>query len=129
MQTETMNGDQLLGRGLEAIINPDEFQEAMSRVSKAAFAAVFQAQDEGKLQWRHAGDDLSDLVTEVVVKGGRGEEIAVPVIFFISVTDEGFVDGYLMLGSKCSAPCRNTLDPRVKRLYTQVTGKQWLYSI
>ena len=129
MQAEAMNGNQLLGSGLEAITNPDKFREVMNKVSEAAFAAVFQAQDEGKLRWRRAGDDLTDLVTEAVVKDGRGEEVTVPVILFISVTEDGFRDGYLMLGSKRNAPCRNTADPRVQRLYAQVTGKSWSHSI
>lgn len=129
MQAETMNGNRLLGNGLETITNPDKFREAMNKVSEAAFATVFQAQDEGGLKWRRAGDDLSDLVTEAVLKDGRGEEITVPVILFISVTDDGFKDGYLMLGSRRNAPCRNTVDPRVQRLYTQVTEKQWSHSL
>ena len=129
MQTETMNGNQLLGSGLETITNPDKFREAMNKVSETAFATVFQAQDEGRLKWKRAGDDLTDLVTEVAVKDGRGEEITVPVILFTSVTDEGFRDGYLMLGSRRNAPCRNTADPRVQRLYTQVTEKPWSHSL
>ncbi len=129
MQTETMNGNQLLGNGLETITNPDKFREAMNKVSEVAFATVFQAQDEERLKWRRAGDDLTDLVTEAVVKDGRGEDVTVPVILFTSVTDEGFKDGYLMLGSRQNAPCRNTADPRVQRLYTQVTEKPWSHSI
>ena len=125
MQTGLSNGIQLIGAGLETITNPDKFREAMNKVSEAAFATVFQAQDEGRLQWKRAGDDLSDLVTEVTVRNGRNEEIAVPVILFTSVTDEGLKDGYLMLGSRRNAPCRNTADPRVQRLYTQVTEKAW----
>ena len=129
MQTQTMNGNQLLGNGLEIITNHDEFHEAMNKVSETAFAAVFQAQDEGRLKWRRAGDDLTDLVTEAVVKDGRGEDIVIPVILFTSFSveahDDGFKDGYLMLGSKRDAPCRNTDDPRVQRLYTQLTGKPW----
>lgn len=118
-----MNGIQLLGNGLETITNPGKFREAMNKVSEAAFAVVFQAQDEGRLQWKRVGEDLTDLVAEAVVKNGRGEEITVPVILFTSVSDYGFKDAYLMLGSRCNAPCRNTADPRVQRLYTQVTGE------
>ena len=129
MQTETMNGNQLLGNGLETIINTDKFLEAMNKVSEAAFARVFQAQDEGKLKWRRTGDYLTDLCTEVFVKDGRDEEIVIPVILFISITYEGPRYGYLMLGSKRNAPCRNTADPRVQRLYTQVTEKPWSHSL
>lgn len=126
MQTKSRNGDQLLGDGLEIITNSDKFREAMDKVSKAAFAAVFKAQDEGRLQWKRAGEDFADLVTEAVVRNGRGEEITVPVIFFTTVTDDtGFRDGYLVLGSRRNAPCRNTADLRVQNLYTQVTGKAW----
>ena len=129
MQTETMNGNQLLGNGLETITNPDKFREAMSKVSEAAFVAVFQVQDEGKLKWRRAGDDLTDLVTEAIVKDGRGQDVTVTVILFTGVTDDGFKDGFLMLGSRRNAPCRNTVDPRVQRLYTQVTEKPWSHNL
>lgn len=129
MQAQAMTGNQLLGNGLETIANPDKFREAMNKVSEAAFVAVFKAQDEGSLKWKRAGDDLTDLVTEAVVKDGRGEDVTVPVILFTSVTNERFMDGYLMLGSRRNAPCRNTADPRVQRLYTQVTNKQWSHLI
>ena len=129
MQVEASNGNQLIGTGLETITNPDKFREAMNKVSEAAFATVFQAQDEGRLQWKRAGDDLSDLVTEVTVRNGSGEEVTVPVILFTSVTDEGSKYGYLMLGSRRNAPCRNTADPRVQRLYMQVTEKAWSHSL
>jgi hypothetical protein len=128
MQIGTMSGNQLLTNGLETVTNPDKFRETMNKVSEAAFAAVFQAQDEGKLKWERAGDNLTDLVTEVTVKDNRGEDVTMPVIFFTKATDDGFVDGYLMLGSKHNAPCRNTADPRVKRLYTQVTEKPWSHT-
>jgi hypothetical protein len=126
MLNESQNGNRLIGAGLEHVLNPDEFREAMSKVSEAAFAAVFKAQDEGKLQWKRDGDDLSDLVTEALVKNGHGEGIIVPVVLFTTISgDDGSKDGYLMLGSKHNSPCRNTADSRVKRLYTQVTKKEW----
>ena len=125
----TTNGNQLLGNGLETITDPDKFRETMDTVSESAFATVFQAQDAGKLQWKCTGEDLTDLITEVAIKDGCGEEITVPVILFTSVTDEGFKNGYLVLGSRSNAPCRNTADVRVQRLYTQVTEKPWSHSL
>lgn len=125
MRESSLSGNQLLGEGLETITNPDKFREAMMRVCEAAFTAIFQAQDDGKLQWRRSGNNLTDLVAEVTVKNGRDEDIVIPAILFISAGDEGFRTGYLMLGSRRNAPCRNTADLRVQRLYTQVTEKPW----
>ena len=125
-----MTGNQLLGNGLETITNPGKFREAMDRVSEAAFADIFRAQDEGKLKWRRSGDNLIDLVTEAVVKDGRGGEIRVPVILFTSVDcDNGFRTGFLVLGSRHNAPSNSTDDPRVQRLYTQVTEEPWPHFI
>lgn len=125
METLVRTGNQLLGGGLEAITMHDKFREAMSRVCDAAFAEVFKAQDEGSLAWKRAGDCMADLVTEVVVKDGRGEEVTIQVILFTSSSDDGFKTAYLMLGGRHDAPCRNTADPRVRHLYTKLTGKPW----
>jgi len=125
MQTETLNGTQLLGNGLETITNTDKFREAMNKVCETAFAVVFHTQDEGKLKWRRTGEDMNDFITELPVKNGRGEEIIIPVFLLTIITNEGFKHGFLMLGSTNNAPCRNTMDPRVQRLYTQVTEKPW----
>lgn len=127
MQTESRSGNQIIGEGLEKIINPDKFREAMHRVSEAAFKAVFQAQDAGSLRWKREGANLTDLATTITIRNGRGDDITIPVIFFEDTTDDGYKYGYLMLGSKRDAPCHNILDLRVKRLYSQVTKKRWLH--
>lgn len=118
----------ILGSGLEFITNEEDFTRAMKEVTDGAFATIFQAQNDGRLQWRRSGITMKDLVTEVTVKNGRNEDVNILVIFFTSVSWEGFDGGYLMLGDKHNAPCKNTADPRVRNLYKQLTGKTWPYS-
>jgi hypothetical protein len=124
-QAQTTSGFQVLCNGLETITNSDKFREAMERTLEAAFMTVFQAQDEGKLKWRRVGDGLRDMVTEAVVKDGRGENVTVLVTLYTTADDEGFKNTYLALGNRPDAPSHSTGDPRVKRLYEQLTGEPW----
>lgn len=120
------SGYQIVGAGLEKITNLDAFQEAMEKVCEDAFAAIFQAQDAGMLKWKRAGNSFDDLITEAVIKNGRSEDVVVPVILFTDISCESAITfGFLTIGSKIDAPCRNTADPRVKRLFEQITGKTW----
>ncbi len=120
------SGYQIIGVGLEPITNIDAFQEAMERVCEDAFTAIFQAQDAGTLKWKRSGISFDDLVTEAVIKNGRGESVVVPIILFTDVCCESASTfGFLTIGSKIDAPCRNTADPRVKRLFEQITGRAW----
>ena len=128
-ETETMNGNQLLGNGLETITNPDRFREAMDKVSEAAFCNGLPGTRRRETEVAALGMTWPILSPKQSSRTAAVRIATVPVILFTSMTDEGFKDGYLMLGSRRNAPCRNTADSRVQRLYTQVTEKPWSHSI
>ncbi len=126
MTTETKSPYLTFVRGLESITNNDAFNKATSKVFEDAFVAIFEAQDAGKLQWKRTGEDLRDFTAEAVVKNARGEELTVPIFLFTGFDENAIRGIYLTLVERGgNAPCRNDMDSRVQKLFTQLTGKSW----
>jgi hypothetical protein len=122
VETEQKSGHQILGEGLESILNADAFREAMDRIANNAYDKVFAAHAAGGLTWKRTGRELQDFVTEITVQNGRGEPVTITVTLFTSYLEHSGRSAYLMLGGKTEAPCRNSADPRVKSLIEQLTG-------
>lgn len=121
-----VDGNGLLAEGLEDILNPGKFSDAFKKVCDEAFAAIFRAQDEGKLKWKREGTGSFQLRTSAKVKNGKGKEITVPVFLYMveSFAEDGS-GAYLTIGNDRGSPCRNQYDHRVLRMYEQITGDSW----
>jgi len=94
---------------------------------EATFAAVFRAQDEGRLQWKIIEDETMSqwvgkkvpdrLVSEVAFKNSRGEEMTIKATLFTSKVDATIEERWLYLGDGENL---EPSDPRVRRLLSQL---------
>jgi hypothetical protein len=108
---------EILGKGIETILNPSEFKEALGSIENAAFGRIFTMQNEKKLKWVRSGPELQVFSTQVSVKNGEDRNVVVPVTLTIG---NGAL--FLEIGQGVGKFCRNSADSRVKLLYKQITG-------
>jgi len=100
---------------------------------EALFAAVFLAQDEGRLEWRSIGAKeigaknssqvRFGLVSEVPLKNGHIEDTTVKVIFFLRKDGHFFLVLDEALSFEKPLPFLGFCDSRVRRLFGQVNEK------
>lgn len=129
-------------REVKTILVDSAYSSVLALVAEAAFAAVFKAQDEGKLQWKPREKRKYrplDVTAEITVKDSCGIDIVMPVVFFVELYDQGFFgeffqSGHLCIGNKDRGEreygdtpliLSTGIDERVQRLYKQLTGKTW----
>lgn len=122
---QEMNGNQIFAVGLEAITNDRDFRSEVKNLTDQAFADLFRAHAQGNLKWMRSGEDMNDLITEVVARNALNQAIKVTAYLTSQIDSNGHRSASLSLGSKEKAPCRNDNDPRVKALFVELTGLRW----
>jgi len=98
------NIGELLYEGLENTLCREDFYKESRAVNDAAFKKIISDINEGKIQFKR---DLSEKVigkTEAKVKNYKGIEVNVPVVFFITASDN-LTDYYLRIGDRNNGPC------------------------